>query len=352
MTDTLHIRWLNDCGASSAREVGGKCAGLGELIAAGVNVPPGFAVTTAAHEQFLATHDVRRHEAELLAPIDYEKPSDLAAASVQLRAVVEGAELPAGTAAAIVAAYAELCESAGSAEVPVAVRSSAVAEDLAGASFAGQLETYLWVVGADAILEHVRRCWGGFFTAEALSYRHRQGVPPDEVSMSVGVQRMVRARSAGVMFTLNPLNGDRSKVVIESTWGLGEPLVSGAVDPDRFTVDKVTLQPLDTTIGAKQIQHRPDVARREVVVEDVDEQRRAEASMSADEVIELARLGKAIERHFGQPQDIEWAVDADGDTVLVLQARPETVWSRRERAPAIEKKASALEYVLAELLKR
>jgi pyruvate,water dikinase len=352
MTAAVHIRWLADCRASLSGEVGGKCAGLGELITAGVDVPPGFAVTTAAHEEFLQTHDIRRHEAEQLGDINYDDVAQVTAASASLRALVEGGDLPAATAQAVAAAYAELCGRDGRDAVPVAVRSSAVAEDLAGASFAGQLETYLWIEGTEAILEHLRRCWGGFFTPEALTYRHRQGVPPNEVRMSVGVQQMVRARSAGVMFTLNPLNGDRSKVVIESTWGLGEPLVSGAVDPDRFTVDKVTLQMLNRAIGAKLIEHRPDPERRRVVIEEVSDERRGVASLSDEQAIELVRLGKSIERRFGGPQDIEWAIDADGDRILILQARPETVWSRKDRKPAVQKRGSALEYVLADLLRR
>jgi pyruvate,water dikinase len=352
MTDVVHIRWLSDCGASLTSEVGGKCAGLGELIAAGIDVPPGFAVTTAAQDQFLDRHDLRRREGELLASIDYDDVAEVTAASSRLRTLVQSSELPAETVTAVRRAYAELCERENAESVPVAVRSSAVAEDLAGASFAGQLETYLWVEGDDAVLETIRRCWGGFFTPEALSYRHRQGVPPNQVRMSVGVQRMVRARSAGVMFTLNPVNGDRSKIVIEATWGLGEPLVSGEVDPDRFTVDKVTLELLDKAVGAKRVEHRPDLERRRVVVAEVDKERRAAASLSDAEALELARLGKSIERSFGRPQDIEWAIDADGDRILVVQARPETVWSRRERPPTVEKKASALEYVLADLLSR
>lgn len=351
MNDAPHIRWFQDCDASCANDVGGKCAGLGELISAGLSVPPGFAVTTAAHELFLDSHDLRGREAELLASLDYESLPEVSAASGRLRSMVEGSELPASTAAAVRAAYDDLSGGDG-ATVPVAVRSSAVSEDLAGASFAGQLETYLWIDGADAVVEHVRRCWAGFFSPEALSYRRQQGVAPGDLLMSVGVQRMVRARSAGVMFTLNPINGDRSKVVIESTWGLGEPLVSGEVDPDRFTVDKVTLQVLQRSIGKKLIEHRPDVARRAVVVEDVDEERRQAASISDAEVIELVRLGKTIERHNGSPQDVEWAVDADSGSILVLQARPETVWSRRERSPTVKKKGSALEYVLADLLGR
>ena len=350
MTGEAPIRWFQECNASSTREVGGKCASLGELIGAGLAVPPGFAVTTASHELFLQSRDLHAREARLLGSIDYDSLAAVTAASQELRSLVEGSELPKSTAHAIRRAYGELC---GDAEnVAVAVRSSAVSEDLAGASFAGQLETYLWVEGADAVVEHVRRCWGGFFTPEALTYRHRQQVKSEDALMSVGVQRMVRARSAGVMFTLNPINGDRSKVVIESTWGLGEPLVAGEVDPDRFVVDKVMLEVLERSISDKAIEHRPDAARRQVVVAEVDEGRRRAASISDAEAVELARLGKAVERHYGSPQDVEWAIDADSGSLLVLQARPETVWSCRERQSTVEKKGSALEYVLADLLRR
>lgn len=350
MSDVTHIRWFQECSASSTREVGGKCASLGELIGAGLAVPPGFAVTTASHDLFLQSHGLRAREAELLASVDYQSLPDVTAASQELRSLVEGSELPASAAEEIRAAYSELCGEAE--DVAVAVRSSAVSEDLAGASFAGQLETYLWVEGADAVVEHVRRCWGGFFTPEALTYRHEQKFDSQDALMSVGIQRMVRARSAGVMFTLNPINGDRSKVVIESTWGLGEPLVSGEVDPDRFVVDKVMLQVLESSIADKRIEHRPDPARRQVIAGDVDEDRRRAASLSDAEVVELARLGKTVERHYGRPQDVEWAIDADNGSLLVLQARPETVWSRRERQPTVQKKGSALEYVLADLLRR
>jgi pyruvate,water dikinase len=351
MTSAAHIRWFHDCDATSAKDVGGKCAQLGELIGAGMSVPPGFAVTTAAHDLFLESHDVRRREAELLTSLDYDNVHEVGVASAQLRALIEGSEPPASVADAVRAAYDELAGGDGQ-TVPVAVRSSAVSEDLAGASFAGQLETYLWIDGADAVLEHVRRCWGGFFTPAALTYRHHQGLSLSDVLMSVGVQRMVRARSAGVMFTINPINGDRSKVVIESTWGLGEPLVSGEVDPDRLMIDKVTFQILEKSIADKQIEHRPDVARRKVVVAHIEDARRRAESISDGEAIELARLGKTIERHYGSPQDVEWAIDADSGEILVLQARPETVWSRRERPSTVKKKGSALEYVLADLLGR
>ena len=211
---------------SSTRDVGGKCASLGELIQAKLDVPPGFAVTTTAHRLFLDRSDLSRREGEVLASLDYEDMGALTQASKDLRALVEGAELPSEVAEAVRAGYRQLAARSGNENAPVAVRSSALAEDLTTASFAGQLQTFLWIEGEDAVVDHVRRCWSGFFTPEALAYRKRLEVPEQDALMSVGVQRMVHARSSGVMFTLNPLNGDRSKITMESVWGLGEGLVS------------------------------------------------------------------------------------------------------------------------------
>jgi pyruvate,water dikinase len=337
------IVWFRDCDASSVPEVGGKCASLGELMRAGMKVPPGFAVTTAAHKRFLEGHDLRRRERELLDGIDYDHMSAVATASRELRELVERCPLPTDVEEEIRGAYGSMGAH------PVAVRSSAIAEDMSTASFAGQLQTYLWIEGDDAVIEHVRRCWSGFFTPEALSYRNNRGIGEEEALMSVGVQRMVHARSAGVMFTLNPINGDRSKISIESTWGLGEALVSGEVNPDRFLVDKVTLDVLDRTIGEKEIEYR--LKEGTVSAHPIEDERRTTSSVSEDEVVELARLGKEIERHYGRPEDVEWVIDADAGELFVLQARAETVWSRRERPALVAKKGSALDYVLADLLK-
>jgi phenol phosphorylase subunit beta len=338
------IVWFQDCDASFVPEVGGKCASLGELMRAGMRVPPGFAVTTAAHTRFLHEHDLRRHEQELLEGVDYERMSEVAEASRKLREYVEQCAVPAQVEQEIRTAYASMEAR------PVAVRSSAIAEDMSTASFAGQLQTYLWIEGEDAVVEHVRRCWSGFFTPEALSYRKNLGIGEDEALMSVGVQRMVHARSAGVMFTLNPINGDPSKIAIEATWGLGEALVSGEVNPDRFMVDKVTLDVLDRTIGEKAIEYRPEGGK--VSAHPIEDERRTTASISEAEVVELARVGKEIERHYGRPEDVEWVIDAGRGELFVLQARAETVWSRRERPSLVEKKGSALDYVVADLLKR
>jgi pyruvate,water dikinase len=338
------IVWFPDCDASSVPEVGGKCASLGELLRAGMNVPPGFAVTTAAHTRFLEEHDLRRREQELLDGVDYERTSEVAEASRKLRELVEQCAVPAAVEGEIRAAY-------GAMEArPVAVRSSAIAEDMSTASFAGQLQTYLWIEGEDAVVEHVRRCWSGFFTPEALSYRKNLGIGEDEALMSVGVQRMVHARSAGVMFTLNPINGDRSKIAIESTWGLGEALVSGEVNPDRFLIDKVTFDVLEVTIGDKGVEYRLEGGK--VSAQPIADDRRTTASISEIEAVELARLGKEIERHYGRPEDVEWVIDGDTGELFVLQARAETVWSRRERPALVEKKGSALDYVLSDMLKR
>jgi pyruvate, water dikinase len=351
MTDAAYVVWFDDCDRSSTRDVGGKCASLGELIHAELDVPAGFAVTTTAHRLFLDRNDLRRRESELLESLDDENIGALQTASEALRSLVEEAALPPEVAASVREQYAELAARGGSDSAPVAVRSSALAEDMATASFAGQLQTFLWIEGEDAVVEHIRRCWSGFFTPEALAYRKRLEIPEDDALMSVGVQRMVDARSAGVMFTLNPVNGDRSKIMIESTWGLGESVVSGAVNPDRFLVDKVTLDILERTIGSKETEQRFDAAAGALVEAAVDDERRAASSLADVEIHEIARLGKQIERHYGSPQDVEWAIDPEGGLFL-LQARSETVWSRRERPPLVEKSGSALDYVLADLLSR
>jgi pyruvate,water dikinase len=235
--------------------------------------------------------------------------------------------------------------------VPVAVRSSGVAEDLSGASFAGQYETYLWIIGADAVIEHARRCWTGLFGPQVLTYRPEGDAPGQEsmpaLPMGVGVQQMVSARAAGVMFTLDPVTGDRSKIVIEGSWGLGEAVVSGLVTPDRYRVDKVTLELLASELANKEQEFSFDPGSG-VGLRDVPESRRTEACLTDEQVVALATLAKRIERHRGAPQDIEWAVDEHG-TVHVLQVRPETVWSRRP-ATSIATGRSALDMVMGKFM--
>jgi pyruvate,water dikinase len=306
-----YVLWPDDAGAQAGERVGGKFSSLAEMIASGFGVPPAFAVTTDAVAAFMSESGLEEEARDV---------GDDLAAGARIRAKMEETPLPAPVADAIVSAYARLCDDTGIADVPVAVRSSGVAEDLAGASFAGQYDTYLWIEGADAVLEHVRRCWTGLFADTVLTYRPGGGI--GDASMGVVVQQLVQPRAAGVMFTLDPVSGDRSKIVIEGAWGLGEAVVSGEVTPDRYRIDKVTLEIVDRAVSDKAVEHVREGLR------DVPDDRRSAPCLEDVHVLELATLAKKIEKHRGAPQDIEWAVD-EGGTVHVLQVRPETVWSQK-----------------------
>ena len=326
------IAWLDAVPPGDATAVlGGKFASLAEMTAAGFDVPPGFGITTAAYDAFVAANGLGEALAAIRRELDIDDLAAVEAAARTIAERIDAAPFPAGLEAEIRAAYAALAERLGDERLPVAVRSSGVSEDLAGASFAGQYDTYLWVVGADALLTHVKRCWHGLFGPAVLTYRPEAAAAAGDVAgagMCVGVQAMVAARAAGVMFTLDPISGDRSKIVIEACWGLGEGVVSGDVTPDRHRVDKVTLELLGSEIASKLQEHRFDAERGAVVLADVPEDRRDASCLETEQVVRLAELAKRIERHRGAPQDIEWAVDQGGN-VRVLQVRPETVWSRR-----------------------
>jgi pyruvate,water dikinase len=345
---------FEDCREGDLGRVGGKCASLGGLIGAGLPVPPGFAVTTDAFTELLVTDGLGRRIHQDLEGVDTADVDALGRLSAGLRAEIEESQMPPKVERAIRGAYSELCATGGGADVPVAVRSSAAAEDLPGASFAGQQDTYLWIVGADAVVEHVKRCWSSLYTARAIAYRHDNGFPHEQVLMSAGVQKMVRARAAGVAMTLNPANGDRSKIVIDASFGLGETVVGGLVTPDSFVVDKVILDVVRRTISAKHVELVADAAGWSVVEREIEPERQVEPSLALEEVKAVARLAKLAEQHFGSPQDVEWAIDPDresGDQVVLLQSRPETVWSRAGAAAVdrVEVKTGA-EAVLSTLL--
>jgi pyruvate,water dikinase len=225
------------------------------------------------------------------------------------------------------AGYVNLCAQAGTADLPVAVRSSATAEDQPDASFAGQQDTYLWIRGSDEVVNHVVRCWASMYNDRAIAYRHERGYDHQEVAMSVAVQQMVLPKAAGVAFTLNPTNGDRSSIVIDSAFGLGESVVSGTVTPDNYIVDKVIFEITKRTVSAKELEC---VVEGDVVVErPLDAGRSISPSITDAEIKAIARLARQAEKHFGRPQDVEWAVV--GDEIFLLQSRPETVWSNKPR---------------------
>jgi rifampicin phosphotransferase len=327
------VLWLKDCTRDQAAQVGGKAVGLGALLAQGFPVPPGFAITTAAYRRSVAAAGI----ADLITEVLADPSKDDRQTSEQIVALFDESAIAQDVAAEITAAYHQLGQSFG---LPVAVRSSATAEDLANASFAGQQDTYLWVQGDEALRAHVVRCWASLFTPRAIGYRLRFDVGPEDLAMGVVVQEMVPAHAAGVMMTLEPVTGDRTQILIEAAYGLGEGVVRGDVGTDRFWVDKGSLTMRTKTVGAKRHAHRFDEDRGEVCLCDVPVAEQTQPALDADEVLAVARLGKKIEMEFGAPMDIEWAIAGDSGKreILLLQARPETVWS--QKSPAVVDSAS------------
>ena len=339
MRYTLDFEQVNK---SSLAAVGGKNASLGEMIAAGIKVPFGFAITTDSYLNFITEAGIKDKIFKILSNVNPEDMTSLDSASAEVQKLINEPSIPGEVEKAIRKGYSCLCDKCSAERLPVAVRSSATAEDLPTASFAGQQDTYLWVEGFDEVLRSVQKCWASLFTPRAISYRIKNNFPHEKVLISVGVQEMVNSRTAGVMFTLNPLNGDPSKVVIEGSWGLGETVVSGSVTPDRFVVDKIVMEINERTISPKNIECVYNPQKGEVVHTDVTEDMQTKPCMDDREIRELVRIAKRIEEHYGCPQDIEWAIDKDvsfPENVFIVQSRPETVWSQRQKEPIIGKKS-------------
>ena len=329
------ILWFENYQSADAPELGGKNASLGTLLCAGLPVPPGFAVSAECYRKALADGGLTGEIDALIAAVDPRDTASVAAAGERARALIGALRVPADLDAAIRGAYARLCEQCGDARLPVAVRSSATCEDQPDASFAGEHDTYLWVRGGDSVVAHVLRCWASLFTDRGIAYRLERGYRQHGAAMSVGVQQMVRPRAAGVAFTLNPLDGDRSQIAIDASWGFGEAVVSGEVTPDNFLVDKVMGAITRRTISTKTLEYRLTSADTVTAVE-VEAERQSVPCLTDDEIAAVARLARRAEKHYKCPQDVEWAIDgaqaSDGEqSVLLLQSRPETVWSRRPR---------------------
>jgi pyruvate,water dikinase len=350
------VLWIDDPAAAGSRLLGGKFGSLAEMTAGGFAVPPGFGITTAAYRHFLDAAGLAERAGQVRAKArNADLQADLQqvqALSAEFAAAIEAAPMPADLERAIREAHAELEQRTRRPGLPVAVRSSGESEDLAGASFAGQYDTFLWIRGGDDVLGHVRRCWAGMFGPAVLTYRpdgNSDGDPDAVVAdhgICVGVQQMVEARSAGVMFTLDPVTGDRSKVVIEGCWGLGEGVVSGGITPSRYVVDKVTFELVRQEVQRQVTQYGFDPGTGSVAEVPVAAELCEASCLDGEQITELARLAKTIERHRGAPQDIEWAVGAAGE-VHVLQVRPETVWSRRQAEQLVTERKSAVGHVLA-----
>jgi pyruvate,water dikinase len=333
------ILWFEELGKEDVPLVGGKCANLGEMINAGVPVPPGFAITAYTYKRFIEETGIAQKIYDILDETitDPRNPAQYEEASKRVRELIESTPIPKEIRDAIVEAYRDLSKRIGMKNVHVAVRSSATAEDLPGASFAGQQDTFLNVEGEGEVLEFVRKCWSSLFTPRAIFYRTEKGFRHEKVLISVAIQKMVNSRSAGVMFTLHPVTGNRNIIVVESVWGLGEAIVSGAVTPDHFEIDKNSLKVLVKNIAKKEVEYVRDPKTGKTVHAKVPPERQEAPSLTDEEAVELARIAKRIEQHYGTPQDIEFAVDRDlpfPKNIFIVQSRPETVWSMKEVAAA------------------
>ena len=334
------VIWFEGLRKTDIPSVGGKNANLGEMTNAGLPVPPGFAITAFSYKKFIEEKGISKKIYEIIEETvtDPNDPKQYEPASKKIRELIEATSMPKDIEKAIKSAYEELGKKLKMKDVFVAVRSSATAEDLPDASFAGQQETFLNVRGVDNVLASTVKCWSSLFTPRAIFYRNEKGFAHEKVFISVGVQKMVNSRAAGVIFTLNPVTGDTSQIVIEGNYGLGEAVVSGAVNPDDFVVDKESLKIIERRLARKTVQYIRDPKTGNTVHAEVPPEKQEQPCISDQEILKLAELAKRIEEHYGKAQDIEWAIDKDLQfpaDMRIVQSRPETVWSTRlAQAPA------------------
>jgi pyruvate,water dikinase len=364
--ETRFVLWLEEVRKEDTPLVGGKNANLGEMMAAGIPVPPGFAVTAYAYRYFLEKTGLAEKIYSMLKNLDVNNTKQLEETTRKIREMILSQPMPPEIEEEIKKYYYELARrlNVDPSRLRVAVRSSATAEDLPEASFAGQQETYLNVYGADSVVEHVKKCWASLFTARATFYRVAQNIPHEKAYMSVTVQKMVNSKAAGVMFTLHPVTGDESVIAIEGSWGLGESVVGGKVTPDEYIVDRKTLKVVETRINKKtyMITFEPSIGKNVHLRWDDEKQKwiseegvepttplvniaKPDApALSEEEVKRLAELAELIYKHYGRHMDIEWAIDMDlpfPQNVFIVQARPETVWSVKKAKEVKEAKAVA-----------
>jgi len=329
------IKWFEELSKEDVPLVGGKGANLGEMTNAGIPVPPGFCVTAEAYKYFVENVRVEDGRTlqewimDIISKTNVDDSKQLQENTAKIREKIISMEMPEEIAKEIEQAYKELSQRFGKDEVYVAVRSSATAEDLPEASFAGQQETYLDVLGADDVKDKVKRCWASLWTARATFYRAKQGFDHSKVYLSAVVQKMVNSETSGVMFTANPVTNDRSEIMINAAWGLGEAVVSGAVTPDEYIVEKGTWKIKEKIIAKKEIMivRNPETGKGTVkvpVAEYLGPEYVEKQVLTDEQIIEVAKMGAKIEEHYGWPQDIEWAYDKDDGKLYIVQSRPIT----------------------------
>jgi len=335
------IYWFNEIGQEYNNTVGKKCANLGELTKAGFQVPPGFALGVEAYKRFMTETEAQKRLKEFLKDFNAD-PNNVAdtlkfeEASERMRSIVESIKMPSDMERTIKEYYDELCRITNCKDAFVATRSAGPV------SHPGQYETYLNVSGPDNVVFNVKRVWSSTFNTRSIIARARLNLPLDFDPIGVAVLTMVDAKAAGVMFTINPINGDISKVAIEASFGYGEAVVSGNVTPDRYLVDKVTMEIEERVISDKRAEFTYNPDTKEMEYKELPSDKRKIQCIEDREIIELARLAKDVENHFGCPQDIEWSISRSlpfPKNIFLVQARPESVWGKKKKESVLGKKS-------------
>ncbi|MQS76789.1 phosphoenolpyruvate synthase [Companilactobacillus halodurans] len=340
--DTANVLWFDDLHRKDVNLVGGKSSSLGEMTSSmNVPVPYGYATTARAYRYFMNATGLNDKVNALLEGIkDYEDSDELHETCEKIRNMIVGAKMPDDLADDIKEGYAQLADKVGQANPFVAIRSSATAEDLPNASFAGQQESYLNIRGEDDVVDRVQQCYSSLFTDRATYYRHKQNFPHEKVALSAAVQMIVFSKASGIMFSVNVANGDASKIVIDSIYGLGEYIVLGKVTPNHFVVDKQSMKIVEKNVVKQTIELVRD-ANGGTKEEPVPDELQEKQVLTDDQVIELAGYAKEIERHYGCYMDMEFALDKNTDRLWIVQARPETVWSQKKKKADAAKEEDA-----------
>lgn len=321
------VRWFNELKKEDFQLCGGKASHLGEMTCMGIRVPEGFSIVAETFYEHLRANKLEEPIKKICQSINYDDVIDVEKKTAEIRNLIEEKPIPSEIEEEIICNYEKMGP-----DTYVAVRSSVAVKDSQISSFPGLMDTYHYLKGSEKVLEYVKKCWASVWTARATCARHQRGIEHSRAIIAPIVQRMVHPKCAGVMFTLNPVNGDLSKVVIEGAWGVGEGVVSGNITPDRYVVDKVTEEILEKSISDKEKQYTFDPELNRPTYRPVPEEMRRKPCLNDEEIRELVRLAKLIEKHYGVAMDIEWAVDTRGeypDNIYMLQCRPESVWSKR-----------------------
>ncbi|MDO9044185.1 MAG: phosphoenolpyruvate synthase [Methanobacteriaceae archaeon] len=317
----MYVAFFEDLNKEDVDIAGGKGANLGELTQAGIPVPPGFVVTSETYDKFMRETGIYGEVMGFLDSLDVNNNKKLQEAAKNIKKIIIETEVPEDIKTLIIEAYNALCQRIGTENVFVAIRSSATAEDLPEASFAGQQDTFLNIKGSKDVLEYVQKCWASLFEARAIFYREENNFDHSKVYIAVVVQEMVEAEKAGVMFTVHPSTGEE-KILIEGSWGLGEAVVSGTVTPDTYWVDKATGEILEVTISEKNVMFKKDPKAGKTIKTEVPTDLKNKRVLNEEELETLTEMGKRIHEHYAFPQDTEWAFK-DGE-LFMLQSRPVT----------------------------